>query len=252
MLSLSGAPAIPCAVLFLVAPLIGSFLGTVIRRLPEGRNWTTARSACEKCGHVLQPVEMIPLLSFLALRGRCRSCRSRIDPFHPSVEMAAIGVVVIAWAAEGCGDPASLLFDCILGWWLLTLGWIDWRTLRLPDALTLPLIGAGIVYGAIQGQIVMALLGAVLTAALLELVRLAFLNLRGKAALGRGDIKLMAAIGAWCPPETAAQILLLACLGGLLYYAVLSLRRNRSGLLSHAIPFGPFLSAAFFFRWVLS
>ena len=126
----------------LLSPFIGSFLGVVIRRLPLGLPITLARSACEGCGHALPARDLVPLLSFTLLRGRCRFCRVGIARFHVWIELGVIGVA--AWVMTVTADPGTLWADCVLGWSLLALAWIDWDHLRLPDALTLSLVALGL------------------------------------------------------------------------------------------------------------
>jgi leader peptidase (prepilin peptidase)/N-methyltransferase len=126
----------------IVAPFVGSFLGVLIRRLPAGRPVGLARSACEACGHGLGPLEMVPIASFLVLRGRCRACGARIAPAHLGVEVAALAVALAAGAV--LAEPGPLWAGCVLGWTVLALAWIDMRHFLLPDVLTLPLVLAGL------------------------------------------------------------------------------------------------------------
>ncbi len=121
-----------------VAPFAGSFLGVLIRRLPEGRPIAFARSSCDTCGATLSVPELVPLASYVRQGGRCRRCGEAIGSFHPAIELAATGVA--AWVILADTDPTRLWVDCLLGWVLLALSWIDWQCMRLPDALTLPLL----------------------------------------------------------------------------------------------------------------
>src|SRR5258707_11874681 len=106
------------------APFIGSFLGVLIRRLPEGRPIVWARSACESCGAALRVSELVPLVSWVVGRGRCRSCGRAIGWFYPGVELAALAMAVIALAGDGA-EAAWL--HCLLGWWLLAFAWVGGR-----------------------------------------------------------------------------------------------------------------------------
>ncbi len=149
-LSVGVAPWLP-PILF--APFIGSFLGLLIVRLPDGRPVLLARSACDRCGHTLAARDMVPFVSYLWCRGRCRYCGAAIGTFPFAVELAALTVVL--WAVVSVAD-AELWWACLLGWTLLTLGWIDVRTMLLPDVLTLPLLAAGLVEAAIAEPDVLA------------------------------------------------------------------------------------------------
>ena len=124
------------------APFVGSFLAVLIRRMPRGALLVPARSHCEACGAAIALRDMIPLLGAVLLRGRCRVCGAEIAAQHWHVELAA--VLVPATALLAGVDPSALWPVCVLGWALLALGWIDWDWLLLPDALTLPLVLAGL------------------------------------------------------------------------------------------------------------
>ena len=130
---------LPSWIVLLIAPIIGSWLGVLVRRWPRGQPVAFARSACEHCGHVLGPFDMVPLFSFIWLRGRCRYCRAPIGWFHLAIELAALAVAVAAMWAGG-----AVWVNAALGWALLTAAWIDAETLRLPDIITLPLTLVGL------------------------------------------------------------------------------------------------------------
>lgn len=230
--------------LLLVAPVIGSWLGVLIRRWPQGRPVAMARSACEHCGHVLGPIDLVPLASFIWRRGRCRYCGAPIGWFHPAIELAAMAIAVAALYANGGGWPGWI--DAALGWALLTAAWIDAETFRLPDLITLPLILAGLgvtwIYqpDAIYGHAAAAALGYGAFRLLDETYR----ALRGRHGLGEGDAKLLAAAGAWLGLAALPYTVMGAGLAGI-GMAILSkqpggLRRDQP------IAFGPALALSFF------
>ncbi len=198
----------------LFAPFIGSLLGVLVRRLPEGRPVALDRSRCESCGHPLGPAELVPVLSYLWQRGRCRHCGVRIAPTHLWIELAATAVA--ASALPFAPGPAALWADCVLGWGLLALAWIDWTHLRLPDALTLPLLLAGLAATAwldpadTTDHAMAALAGY----AALRLLAVAYRALRGREGLGGGDAKLLAAAGAWVGLAGLGPVLLIAAVAG--------------------------------------
>ena len=234
--------------LLLAAPIVGSFLGVLIRRLPEGRPIVWARSACEGCGAVLAVRDLVPLASWARSRGRCRHCGRALGWFYPAVELAAAAVALIALAVD---DGETAWLDCLLGWWLLALAWIDARRWILPDALTLPLILAGLFAALVFDPDALAerALGAVLGYLALRLIGWAYLRLRGREGLGEGDAKLLAAGGAWLGALVLPQIILVAALSALLAAAALRLsgRRIRA---QTALPFGPFLALAIWALWL--
>ena len=127
--------------LLLLAPIIGSFIGVVVRRYPTGEAIGWSRSRCEGCGTVLAPRDLVPLLSWAATLGRCSYCRRRLSWFYPAIETATLLIALIALAIDG---TSRVWLDCLFGWWLLALSWIDLRHWVLPDILTLPLIVAGL------------------------------------------------------------------------------------------------------------
>jgi leader peptidase (prepilin peptidase) / N-methyltransferase len=233
----------------LAAPFVGSFLGVLVRRLPEARSVIWTRSRCEACGAVLKPRDLVPLLSWLATRGRCRFCRRPIGGFYPAIELAAVAVAVVAAAFD---NGEAVWLDCLLGWWLLALAWIDVGHWLLPDALTLPLIVAGLAaavafdpdglfdraFGAAAGYL--ALRG----------IAMLYRALRGREGVGHGDAKLLAAAGAWVGISGLPLVVLIAALAGLLAAACLRLAGFRLGLRS-AVPFGPFLAFATWLAWML-
>lgn len=240
-------PAWP--IVLVASPFIGSFLGVLIRRLPEGRPVTLARSSCEACGGTLTVPELVPLVSYLWQRGRCRRCGVAIGPFHPIVELAAFTVAV--WAVFAETDPVRLWADCMLGWTLLALSWIDIRSMRLPDALTLPLLLAGLAVTAVVQPEALAGHAAGAAAGYLALRAVAWCYhlLRGREGLGAGDAKLLGAAGAWLGVAWLPYVVLLAALLGLGAAAWLALR-GRSVRADTALPFGPCLALAFWLLWL--
>jgi leader peptidase (prepilin peptidase)/N-methyltransferase len=234
--------------LILMAPFIGSFLGALIRRLPEGRPIVWSRSACEGCGAVLRASELVPLVSWVLARGRCRRCGRALGWFYPGVELAALAVALIALMVD---DAETAWLDCLLGWSLLALAWIDVRHWILPDALTLPLIVAGLLAALVFDPDSLAdrALGAALGYLALRVVAWAYLRLRGREGLGQGDAKLLAAAGAWLGALALPQVILVAAVAALVAAAVLHLSGARIRAQS-ALPFGPFLALAIWALWL--
>jgi leader peptidase (prepilin peptidase)/N-methyltransferase len=235
--------------LLILSPFIGSFMGLLIRRLPRRRKVVVARSACESCGHILGVADLVPLGSFLVLGGRCGTCGAKIHAMHLVVELAAIGIAV--WSIACAGDARQLWLDCGLGWTLLTLAWIDWEHMLLPDALTLPLLLAGLAANwlldgpAIADHAAAAALGYFSFRA----IAFGYRKLRGRHGLGGGDAKLAAAGGAWVGLESLSTLVLTAALLGLATALVLRLRHgNLDG--ATVVPFGPALCAAIWLVWL--
>lgn len=232
-----------------LAPVIGSFLGVLIRRLPAGRGFAGGRSACEACGHALGPLELIPIASFAWQRGRCRHCAAPIAPMHLAVELASL--LVPLTAATGIEAGAYAWPSCLLGWALLALAWIDAETMLLPDLLTLPLLGAGLAEALWLEPASLAdrALAAALAYTALWGLAWGYRRLRGREGLGLGDAKLLAAGGAWLGTQTLPLALLSGALLALAWVGVMALRQG--GLDGgRRIPFGPFLALGIWVGWV--
>ena len=240
-------------VLCLVAPCIGSFVGVLVRRLPAGRPVALARSECESCGATLSARDLVPLLSFVVLRGRCRHCGAPIAPFHPAVELAALAVAVSA--AGVFEEPATLWASCALGWTLLALGLLDARHFWLPDVLTLPLLLLGLLVTVLLDPAAAPdhAAAAALGYAGFRLVALGYRRLRGRDGLGAGDAKLLAALGAWGGTAFLAPTVLAAALLGLGVAGVLAVVRPGGmpvRLATMRLPLGTLLAAAFWPLWL--
>ena len=232
----------------LAAPFVGSFLGVLVRRLPDRLPVAWSRSRCEWCGAALRAGDLVPLYSWLAARGRCRYCGHSLGWFYPGIEVAAVTVPLSAAIID---HGAGIWLDCLLGWWLLALAWIDIRRWLLPDPLTLPLVVGGLLATALldPAELTEHALGAALGYLSLRAVGLLYQVLRGREGLGRGDAKLLAASGAWLGAGALPQVVLGAAVSGLAAAACLRLAGIRLGALS-PLPFGPFLALATWVVWL--
>jgi leader peptidase (prepilin peptidase) / N-methyltransferase len=229
------------AILF--APVYGSFVGVLIRRLPRDQPAMFGRSSCESCARSLSALDLVPVASFLALRGRCRGCSAPIAPFHLIVELAAVAVALWAAAVE----PNGLLVwaDCFLGWTLLALAWIDALTMRLPDILTLPLLLVGLLVEALLSpeKLPAHICGAAVGYFAFKVVAIGYRALRGRDGLGGGDAKLLAVAGAWLGWAALPDVVFIAALLGIAG-AIISRARGHIIATTTALPFGPFLAIA--------
>ncbi|MDO9072627.1 MAG: A24 family peptidase [Rubrivivax sp.] len=199
-------------------------------------------SRCPACGHRIRWFENVPLFSWLVLRGRCSACKTPISVRYPLVELGtALLFGVLAWRL---GPQPSTLLWCAVGAVLLTLALIDWDTTVLPDALTLPLLWAGLLAAALGWLPGLTLLqsvwGAVAGYMSLFLVYWFFKLATGKEGMGFGDFKLLAALGAWLGWQAILPIVLMASVLG----AVVGLVMKAGGSLRQGrfVPFGPFLA----------
>lgn len=262
------SPEVDIALAGMVGLLIGSFLNVVIHRTPKmmERRWAAEcaalqnasespetdkynlmepRSACPSCGHPIRWYENIPILSYLALRGKCAACKAPIGARYPLVELAS--GVAFAWCVWQWGATPSALAWCVFCSILLALAAIDWDTTLLPDDLTLPLVWGGLLSAAVNWSgisLATAFWGALAGYMSLWLVYWGFKLTTGKEGMGYGDFKLFAALGAWFGWQALIPIILMASVIG----AVVGIgMKLTSGLREGGyVPFGPFLALAGF------
>lgn len=243
---------------------VGSFLNVVIHRLPIllERGWqaqcaemrgeevpelppynlAVPRSRCPACGHSITVLENIPVVSWLALRGKCSACGAAISARYPVVELLAAAVAVAAVLAFDLtvkGFTAAGLL-----WTLLALTCIDFDTQLLPDDLTLPLLWAGLIVnlGGTFVPLSSAVIGAIAGYLSLWSIYWLFKLIRGKEGMGYGDFKLLAALGAWLGWQMLPVIVLLSSAVGAIVGISLTVFKGRD----HNVPlaFGPYLAAA--------
>lgn len=194
--------------------ILGSFLATLCLRWPEGRSVLVGRSACDGCGRQLGALELVPLVSGLALGSTTRCCGSAIAPLHRQVELMAAFIGGGSLAVGGLSQGLAL---AVFGWLLLPLAVLDARHFWLPDRLVLLLGLCGLAGGAVlTSEPLLDRFVAALAAGLgLAGVALGYRLLRGRQGLGAGDPKLIAAIALWLGPFLTASTFLAACLIGL-------------------------------------
>lgn len=231
-----------------VAPFVGSFLANVVTRLPKGESIVHGRSKCPTCNTVLRPYDLIPIFSWIMLRGRCRHCRTGISPIYPAIEFIAF--IVVCWAATRVAG-VYLWTSCILGWALLVLAIIDLQTYQLLDILTLPLILAGWLVALIIDPSILPdhLIGAVAGIVSFAIISRLYQRFRGREGLGLGDAKLAGAAGAWTSWTGLPGVILWACasaLGMLLWRSL----RGDTITLKTKLPFGPHLCLGIWLVWL--
>jgi leader peptidase (prepilin peptidase) / N-methyltransferase len=277
---LAGSPAMFIGSCLVFGLAVGSFLNVVIYRLPimlerqwreqqqeswqadatlpataaaapaaEPFNLMVPRSACPSCRTPISALQNIPVVSWLALGGRCAHCGAAIAARYPLVEaLTALLSAAVAWRF---GFGWGVLGALVLTWYLIALTFIDIDHQLLPDSLTLPLMWGGLALSltAVHGggallpvDMRSSLLGAISGYVSLWSVYHLFRLLTGKEGMGYGDFKLFAALGAWLGWHMLLPVLLIAALSGALYGGSIMLLRGHRR--SNPIPFGPFLAGA--------
>jgi len=258
------APGWAIAGAMLAGLIVGSVLNVVIYRLPRmlERQWQAdaaafrgepvervdrfnlfvPRSHCPACGHQLRIAELVPVLSWLTLRGRCAACGTAISLRYPIVEvLCAVLWAVSVWRFGATGLAlAAALFLALL----IACAFIDLETQLLPDALTFPLLWAGLLLGVAGGFVPLtdAVSGAAAGYLSLWLIHHVFRLLTGREGMGYGDFKLLAALGAWLGWQALPAVVLLASATGAAFAlgAVALGKRDARA----PIAFGPWLALA--------
>jgi leader peptidase (prepilin peptidase) / N-methyltransferase len=232
-----------------IAGLIaGSFIATLVIRWPQGRE-LDGRSACDACGRVLSLRDLVPVLSWAAAGGKCRTCSGRIDWRHPAIEVVAalIGVAAM-WLQPNLHGVAGALF----GWQLLALAALDVEHFWLPDWLTGLLAVSGLALGALGlgTDLPSRLIGGGFGFAALFAISWTYRRLRGRAGMGGGDPKLLGAIGCWLGWSSLPYVLVGASIIGLTV-ALLMLVRGKDVAATTRLPFGALMAVAAFPFWLL-
>ncbi len=227
---------------FVFGLMVGSFLNVCIARLPAGESIVTPRSRCAACGKPILWYDNVPVLSYLILGGRCRSCRSRISIRYPLVEIAT-GLAFVGQVWMLPPEPLVLAQHVVLTALLVVLFGTDYDVQRLPDVVTLPGIVLGLLFSVVAPPgLVATAIGAAAGAGVLLFVRWGWKRLTGVDGMGMGDVKMLAMIGAFLGWQQVGVVLFLASLSGAVVGLSLIATRQRS--FQARLPFGTFLAVA--------
>ena len=228
--------------LAVVGLMFGSFFNVCIARIPAGESVASPPSRCPTCKTAIKWYDNIPVVSWLLLGGRCRACRSRISVRYPIVEV----VTAVAFTLQGLTygeDPVLLASRLVLTSALIVLFGTDLDVQRLPNVITLPGIALGIVFSLwTPPGLIAVVVGAALGAGLLLAVRWGWHRATGVEAMGLGDVKMLAMIGAFLGWRQVFVTLFLASIAGALIGISLAVVRGRS--MQSRLPFGTFLALA--------
>ena len=215
--------------------IVGSFLNVLIYRVPRGESILLPPSHCPHCQQRLKVPDLVPVLSYVWLKGHCRYCRAAISCRYPLVELLTGGLTWLWWVRIGAGlEGAAIL---LLTYALVVIALIDLDHLIIPNWLTFPLIVAGIILRTFQGEWSSALLGGLVGGGLLFLVVLVY-----PKGMGLGDVKFLTMTGVFLGwHKVLATLFLGSILGTLIMVPLLLLKRIDR---KTPFPFGPFLVAA--------
>ena len=234
------------ALVFVLGLAVGSFLNVVRYRLPRKLDVVSGRSACPGCNATIAWYDNVPVVSFIALRRRCRHCGWQIPWIYPVVELATAVVFLLVWREA---EPRQVAPYLVLSGLLVVSAGIDFDLRIIPDVLTLPGIALGSVFsltllgdGSFGEDLVRLVLGIVVGGGSLAAIALAYRLVRKIEGLGGGDIKLMAMVGAFLGWAPALLTIFIGSLVGGVFGVALAARRPQG--LKTAVPFGVFLAPA--------
>ena len=226
----------------LVGLVVGSFANVCIHRLPDRQSVVRPRSRCPRCGAAIGAADNVPILSYLALRGRCRACRAPISARYPLVEAANAAMYFALARLMGPTLPAAVAMSFVTALLVLTL--IDFDHQLLPNAITLPGIVLGLAASLLPGPPTPLSSAAAAAGGYLAFwaVARAYERTRGMEGLGQGDWKMTAMLGAFLGWEKLLLTVFVATLSGTVVGLGLMAFGGRSG--RHALPLGTFLGIA--------
>jgi leader peptidase (prepilin peptidase)/N-methyltransferase len=221
--------------------IVGSFLNVCIERITEDQSVVLPASHCPRCKTPIRWFDNVPVLSWIALRGKCRSCKLPISARYPLVESLNALAWIALWRAGL--DPRELVLYAILASLLIVITFIDVDHRIIPDKITLPSILVAPAAAFIVGHItvVESLVGIVAGGGLLWAIAEAYLRLRKQEGMGLGDVKMLAMVGGLLGWEAALFTLVIGSVIGTVFGLAAMLLRG--GRLDMEIPFGPFLAA---------
>jgi leader peptidase (prepilin peptidase)/N-methyltransferase len=224
----------------------GSFLNVVIFRIPRGMSLLRPPSSCPGCGARIKPYDNVPVLSYLLLRGKCRTCGRPISSVYPTVEALTALAFVLVYVDGGRRLDLPFIAGCVFASALTALGFIDYFHQVLPDEITMPGLVLALVYSVFRDDLSFrgALVGAVTGAGFLLFVYGGYRLIRKKEGLGMGDVTMLLMIGAYLGPIKTLLTLILGSFAGVLVGVYFVVGRKKD--LQFALPFGTFLAPTAF------
>ncbi len=222
--------------------VIGSFINVCIIRIPNKENITTTRSHCMSCGNVIKWYELIPILSYILLKGKCRFCKAKLSVQYPIIEL--LNGVLYCLIAHIMGLNIQSVLTMALSSALIVIAVIDWRTYEIPFGLNVFIAALGLVLIVVKlincdfSGVYSNLIGAVSVSGFLLIL---YLATKGRG-IGGGDIKLMAAAGLFLGWKNIILAFVIGCVLGSIIHIV----RMKVSKQDHVLAFGPYLAAGIF------
>lgn len=240
--SLLHHPVIAPIAAAVLGAILGSFIAALASRWPQDRSVLTGRSQCDACGVVLRPWQLVPIVSHMALRGRCADCRAPIGPDSLIIELIAAAIGGLALLLHPGWEGVAI---AAFGWLLLPLAWLDLRHFWLPHRLTAALAVGGVIAAGLGlgPDWTSRLIGAGAGFGMLWIVAFAYRRLRARDGMGGGDPLLLGAIGFWLGWQTLPLVLMIASGTGLAIALVLQ-RRGADLSSATRFPLGTLMAAA--------
>lgn len=222
------------SIIFLFGSAIGSFLNVVIYRLPLGKNLAIGRSNCPQCEHIINWYDLVPIVSYIGLRGKCRNCNAHISLRYPLVEVFTGVIAVVTLAIKGISVLSLFVF--LYAAILIAIAVIDWDTMTIPDSLNIAIVICAIIMIILRGEVNMfSLVGGFFIVS----VPMLLLAMAIPGAFGGGDIKMMAASGLILGfANTIVAAFIGIVIGGM--YAIYLMKTKDVDRKSH-MAFGPYL-----------
>jgi leader peptidase (prepilin peptidase)/N-methyltransferase len=231
--------AVSTALAAVFGAVVGSFLNVCIYRLPLRKSIMWPGSACPHCGRLLSWFENVPIVGYLALGGRCRTCHARIGIQYPIVEAVTAVMFALAWWYYGL--TALLASRLVLGGALIVLFAIDLEHHLLPNAITLPGIVVGFLFSLVaEPGWIASLTGIAVGGGVLFVIAEAYYRIRHEEGLGMGDVKMLAMVGAFIGWKLTLLTLMMASFSGTIIGLFLIV--SKRGGMKYALPFGTFLA----------
>ena len=226
-------------IVLIFGAVVGSFLNVCIHRIPEGKSIVSPPSSCPDCNKPIPFYDNIPIISYIILRGRCRNCKNTISLQYPLVEAVTGFFSIVLFKQFGLSPQFFIYFVFISG--LIVITFIDLKYQIIPDIISLPGIGIGLLASYfLPHGILNSLIGILVGGGSLFLVAFGYYFVTGREGMGGGDIKLLAMIGAFLSWQGVIITIFVGSFVGAIIGSILMIVKGKDS--KYAIPFGPFLA----------